>query len=287
MFGPIATDGMPHPQTYQSALRTFHNINPWRGHDAHERPLRKRGEKFKTIVLHLNGDVSLRLHSTDVVTWHPDDSITCRTYDSASTAKFAWATLPANMNATMHHGELFYGCRNPDGQDHSFKWYRAGSEPLRFRPVPGSLLAWECTNAHTSTRYFVRHIDRDVSKEIRAKLQPFERWVQSLAAVNGGDMTTLFTNNTHAPVDWLLQDQIEVEDWPHVLRKYCTRRWRRNSNGVGVILLTNWQDALRTDAYRSAGCYKLSEVPLGELPRHTTWGVERQAPMTRQDASYT
>tara|TARA_R110000868_G_scaffold261331_2_gene519415 strand:+ start:22 stop:642 length:621 start_codon:yes stop_codon:yes gene_type:complete len=56
-----------------------------------------------TMRLAKDGSIVFRLYSTDVVTWHPDNSITVNPYPSKTTDAFAYAVLPYGINPCLDH----------------------------------------------------------------------------------------------------------------------------------------------------------------------------------------
>jgi hypothetical protein len=84
------------------------------GHDyGDERPIRgKEGSKTMSVRIY-NNVVKFCYHSTDVVSWHPDDSFVIDTYASASTCEFAGCFLPSGSHLTktgsvLAHGEAYH-----------------------------------------------------------------------------------------------------------------------------------------------------------------------------------
>jgi hypothetical protein len=95
----ISTANIPSIFSYTDALR-YHDR-------AAQKPWRNGGEDFpfpeKRVrqygVRKLNdGSIAFRLHSTDVVTWHPDNSLTLEVYTSQSTQAFANCLLPYGVS---------------------------------------------------------------------------------------------------------------------------------------------------------------------------------------------
>jgi hypothetical protein len=83
---------------YDSAMRYFQSIKPWRGqtgeHD--ERPLRERSRHKGVRKLH-DGSIVFRLHNTDVVTYRPDGSAVISVYQSPTTQTFVDCFGPKSM----------------------------------------------------------------------------------------------------------------------------------------------------------------------------------------------
>lgn len=95
----ISTAGIPRINSYTDALR-YHDRaaqKPWRnGGEDYPFP-EKRARQYGVRKLD-DGSVVFRLHSTDVVTWHPDNSVTLKVYTSQSTQAFANCLLPYGVS---------------------------------------------------------------------------------------------------------------------------------------------------------------------------------------------
>lgn len=85
--------------SYITALSKWQTTVPWRGAtDTNVRPLDKRAKKHMTIRKLNDESVALTLYGTDVVIYHPDDTITLTPYSSISTDKFANHFTPQGIN---------------------------------------------------------------------------------------------------------------------------------------------------------------------------------------------
>ena len=76
---------VPYIQNYTQALTCHANIQPWRGYEPNERPLAKRSQHHITIRKLHDGSVACKLYNTDVVTYHPDNTVTLVPYASKTT----------------------------------------------------------------------------------------------------------------------------------------------------------------------------------------------------------
>lgn len=106
----INTANVPRINTYADALR-FHD-------KASQKPWRNGGEDFpfpgKRVRQYgvrklADGSIAFRYHSTDVVTWHPDDSCTLDPWNSQSTQAFANHLLPRHVYTTSQCSKLVTG----------------------------------------------------------------------------------------------------------------------------------------------------------------------------------
>lgn len=128
----IDTTGLPAIDDYASALKHWEKIKAWRGYPEQDpRPLdASRKAKHKTIHLKANGDIALRLHTTDVVTYHPDGSVTLRPWSSRSTDEFARALIPVGMTTWFNHAQFTLVGANAN-------WYTSPDE-ARWYAIPAS-----------------------------------------------------------------------------------------------------------------------------------------------------
>lgn len=83
--------GLPGLENWIKALSRWQATKPWRGYsEAAPRPLDRSRRKSHTTIRKLPDDsIACTLHSTDVVVFHPDDSVTLTSYRSISTDVFA------------------------------------------------------------------------------------------------------------------------------------------------------------------------------------------------------
>jgi len=106
----ISTANIPSIFSYTAALR-YHDR-------AAQKPWRNGGEDFPFLEIRArhygvrklsDGSIAFRYHSTDVVTWHPDNSITLKVYTSQSTQAFANCLLPYGLHTGGGMSNLWVG----------------------------------------------------------------------------------------------------------------------------------------------------------------------------------
>lgn len=98
--------------TYEDARNYYEKTKPWRGKDENVRPLGTRRQVNLTIRK-VNDDYVCRFHQTDVVRFHPDNSITFEGYASMSTNGVAHRfTPPGYIVRYTDHG-YFAGVQEP------------------------------------------------------------------------------------------------------------------------------------------------------------------------------
>lgn len=121
----IDTTDMSVLHDYAAALDRWSRTKPWRnGTDGNERPLGLRTAKHKTIRKLTDGSIACKLYSTDVVTYHPDDTITLHPYGSVSTDKFANAILPAGIRTSFNNAQSHITLRVFENNGWSNRLYR-------------------------------------------------------------------------------------------------------------------------------------------------------------------
>lgn len=109
--------GLPHLSNYAEALRFWEQAGKWRG-ESNERILDKQAKRNVTIRQTSDGSIACKLHATDVVTYHPDNTLTIRPWMSKSTDVFAgrllrWTTIRPSFNqGIVRIGDVFYRANN-------------------------------------------------------------------------------------------------------------------------------------------------------------------------------
>ena len=89
--------------SYADALKYWTKTKPWRGEteETDERPLKHRRYRNTGVRKRPDGAILFRLHSTDVVTFWPDNSVTVHVYNSVTTAEFINKIGPSWMTASF------------------------------------------------------------------------------------------------------------------------------------------------------------------------------------------
>lgn len=82
---------------YKQALDLFERTTPWRN-GGEDHPLPNKRVRHMGVRKLPDGSIAFRLHATDVVTWHPDETYTLVPYHSQSTCDFAHPFLPIGHN---------------------------------------------------------------------------------------------------------------------------------------------------------------------------------------------
>ncbi len=97
----LDTSGIPRIDSYAKALTKWESTKPFETpncYDTEARPLDvSRRKRHVTIRKLADGSLACKLHHTDVVVWHPDNSFTLTAYRSMSTDAFASTLTPQNI----------------------------------------------------------------------------------------------------------------------------------------------------------------------------------------------
>lgn len=272
-------DGMPTVRHYADAEAEFNNITPRRGTDGSERPLRRRGERHKTIIKKADGSYAFKLYHTEVVTYHPDNTITIRTYDTLSTVEFMEYMLPWTVGVFLNRGKMYLSLKEIQANGWDRKFYREGREPIRLAPTETNhgVTYYHITNPETLSQDTVRVVNRARAKEIRAKLKPLMDWVHAVSALNDGDVTEIASDNPQyygltETIAAVVSGVATVEDYPLVLWELTKVGWSQFEVGKPERqLVPNWRDRIIDTAYKTCGVLDEVPVPIGELPKKTKW----------------
>jgi hypothetical protein len=99
MYGSNITLPATHIGRYAEAIQAHGKIKPIRGRsDTNTRPLARRSNDNLTIRVDDNGDVVVKFYHTEIITYHPDDSITLIPYASSMTNRVVWSILGPHVN---------------------------------------------------------------------------------------------------------------------------------------------------------------------------------------------
>ena len=169
----FAYDGkyLPRITSYDSAHRFWERAQHWRGqddeHDA--RVLDSKRKKNVTIRKLRDNSIACRLHHTDVVTFHPDNTMTVKPWRSISTDEF-FNRLVGSFNgviAWFNSGLIRAGD----------KLYTA-HDTLKLDCASGRLLS-------ETPPFKIRTVNRKKANEVRKLYgyQDFATWIRMLAAM--------------------------------------------------------------------------------------------------------
>jgi hypothetical protein len=124
----ISLEGFPVEgfETYAQARRHFDSVKPWRGKD--DKPIGKRRHNTKRMRMLGDGTIVYRHHGTDVLRWHPNDTLTVNGYGSMTTTCLINRLLPSGIR---HSGSnqvepilMLYDAHGSDGPWGRWERYR-------------------------------------------------------------------------------------------------------------------------------------------------------------------
>jgi hypothetical protein len=106
MWGSLEIRQIKNPQTFAGAMQMWQNAKPWRSETGEydPRPIcwEYRRKKHMSIRKGLDGSIIFTLFRIDVVTYHPDESVTIEGYSSQSTNIFARKLLPKGLSVDFN-----------------------------------------------------------------------------------------------------------------------------------------------------------------------------------------
>lgn len=206
----IDTYGLPAIESYADALKKWNNTKPWRGYsDDHPRPLdRNRAKKHMTIYLDpASEDIRLHLHSTDVVIYHKDGSITLNPYTSVSTDKFANDLLPHDLLTHFNHSEFYIvTCGTRWGTDS--KHYSIPSSGMRF--IKGACEWLPMGQCGAMIQYKVNRKQANIVTKATG-FDQFKAWYEAVVA-----MSDVAAGNNWVGKDVVLRWLGNRGDWPEI-----------------------------------------------------------------------
>jgi hypothetical protein len=115
MYGGLRNTGIYPIRDYAAAVDKWDNTVPIRGRKNDERPIGKRSKSYMQIRKHSNGDVACVLYQTEVVIFHPDNTITLHVpaqWQTNTTAIFITAVLGWNrVSSGVKDGNVILALR--------------------------------------------------------------------------------------------------------------------------------------------------------------------------------
>ena len=223
---------VPDINNYDQAVYRYNQARTWRDKRT-ERKLGKSDKSYHGITLRENGDVALRYHDTDVVTWHPDNSFSVCKYPSQSTDAFIVRCTPSDFstyfnNELKTNGDYLVKLSN---EPHSTSWWidqsvriyrlnKSVSGAHKFRRNPDTeLLEVVETDPHlpSTTPWVLPHVDRAKARMALREFG-FHDFIAWLAARWGMGTYTKPEYTPHTGVNSVLTDLVDRSRWENFLR---------------------------------------------------------------------
>lgn len=180
-WGSTSNRSMPHIPSYARAKEHWDNTKAIRGRSEHaDRPLNARSDRARWIGK--RGDAyAARLYRTDVVTYHPDETITLYTggWSSKATAEFMSAVAPVRA-------ELF------DNRVWAYVngGYYVVADSLTIKR--GENGRWQPV-APQVTQYY--RLNKERCKALRTSFKPFLEYAEAMFKLSDSRPVTWWANN--------------------------------------------------------------------------------------------
>lgn len=250
MFALTSTN-LPRLRSYAAALKHYESAPEqdglWRGlqlYDGSRRSSSKR-DTSKRIRKELDGTLSLRYHHTDLVCWHPDNTVSFEFHGSASSQTFASCFTPLGLHYIRRAGTVYI--QQTDG----LYLCEGSNARLRFKEFKPNV--WACVNPHAARRFDGYTLDLKKAAAIRKKLKPFLDWSAAVERLSPGSVSWATTDHTACLIS--LQDYVmgEIKEID-----FTDLRFIATNQGMKPLL---------SHAYVLGRAVKKETLPLGSLPK--------------------
>ena len=203
----ITTAGMPRIDNYTDALN-FHARaaeKPWRN-GGEDYPFPEKRARQYGVRKTANGSIAFRFHRTDVVTWHPDNSITLEVWNSQSTQAFANTLLPFGVSPTRGMTRLVVGGWR-DGKVYPI------ARTVRIGP--------DHTTVETPLVWETLTIDRKVAKRVLAdtRYAEYREWWTLMTAMQP-DRQLSYGSGIFRPSD-IVEALADKDRWHDLMTSYA------------------------------------------------------------------
>ena len=191
-FGQYNTDGIPSLRSYDQAVAWEAKIKPIRGRAVECKPLGIRTHSHRNIRRE-DDTIKVRLHRTDIITYHPNGDIMLFTdgWDSPTTQVVISAVLGWNLRPHTFQGRTWITAYGPDGT--------LGKHLLQ-RDVPTRLTTSDQGNyytIHNPHEVVVHRVNRKAANQMRAKYKPFRQFFDSYVALCRETLPYQWRNHTY------------------------------------------------------------------------------------------
>lgn len=245
----ISTQQLPRLRSHEAAAAYWNGQRQVRGRDPSIRPLRVDGKYVDRFHIRMDsaGVVYCRMHSTDLIVFHPNGvvHVDLQGWSTRSTFDFIGAVLGADVRAFA---------LNQKGISTNEGYVRITHAGIRLQPA--TTRGWELVHPDDPAVLFVQNVcDRKKANEVKKAAKPFLSWVQAREALG-------------TPI------------WP----QYAPRH--RDSEILGGLsshdegVLPAWDlaalyatsaDHYIDRALVSSGAVAPVTLPLGEVPKRNRW----------------
>ena len=232
--------------SFATAETRWNSVKPIRGSDI--RPLGNRRKTHLQIIKIDDNTYACRLYSTDCVVYHRDGRIEVTTcgWDTLSTASFIRYCLPYGYGAWNSKGNTIVKC----------------SHGLYIVPSNCSMTIHPDGSITDSVKPTKKMVDREKTKEARAKYKPFLEWAKGFDTMFAESiMRPNYPENrvyvNAANLFMRSPESISEDDWPVVY--------------MGMMFNVNtWKEPytyaqIRNHLLKAGTVYKTVELPMGKV----------------------
>lgn len=195
-FG-IDTKGIRTFNSYKEASDWEAAVKPVRGDANNTKPLGFRHKKHMNIRREENGDIIIRLYSTDIITYHPNGTITLDHggYKTLSTVSLMQAVLPWGIYPHLYHGAMWMcgdyaeeGCAT-----HTGHYCLPRKAVIEFNPETRNY------RIHNPEPVYVHHIDRKNKNLVMKEYAGFLAYFKAVTALRAEDGEIVLGDGERAP----------------------------------------------------------------------------------------
>lgn len=194
-FG-IDTKGIRTFNSYKEASDWEAAVKPVRGDANNTKPLGPRNKKHINIRKE-NDDIVIRLYHTDVITYHPNGTITLDHggYNTLSTVSLMQAVLPWGIYPHLYHGAMWMRgeYKDENGELHTGHFRLPRKAVIEFNPVTRNY------RIHNPVPVYVHHIDRKNKKLVTKEYAAFLAYFKAMTALRAEDGEIVLGDGERAP----------------------------------------------------------------------------------------
>lgn len=226
-FG-IDTKGIRTFNSYKEASDWEAAVKPVRGDANNTKPLGVRYKKHMNIRREENGDIIIRLYSTDIITYHPNGTITLDHggYKTQSTASLMTAVLPWSVRPHLRYGHMWMcgdyaeeGCAT-----HTGRYCLPRKAVIEFNPETRNY------RIHNPEPVYVHKLNKNAKREVTKEYAAFLAYFKAMTALRAEDGEIVKGEGERAPFlrPQDLDDRMKSDDpADHYDAFLSVANWRR------------------------------------------------------------
>lgn len=195
-FG-IDTKGIRTFNSYKEASDWEAAVKPVRGDKNNTKPLGVRYKKHMNIRREENGDIIIRFYSTDIITYHPNGTITLDHggYKTQSTASLMMAVLPWRVRPQLRYGHMWmWGDYAEEGcATHTGRYCLPRKAVIEFNPETRNY------RIHNPEPVYVHNIDRKNKNLVMKEYAGFLAYFKAMTALRAEDGEIVLGDDERSP----------------------------------------------------------------------------------------